>query len=103
MLDITDDNRIASEVCEYTGIEEKPLWRDQHRNIVAYPNPASDVINISNCQGANMSLQNMVGQVHGTWENVQGSIDVSAVPEGMYLLQIDLGSDRIVRKVSVRR
>ena len=103
MLDITDDNRIASEVCEYTGIEEKPLWRDQHRNIVAYPNPASDVINISNCQGANMILQNMVGQVHGTWENVQGSIAVSAVPEGMYLLQIDLGSDRIVRKVSVRR
>jgi putative CocE/NonD family hydrolase len=70
-----------------------------------YPNPANDILNInltSNLQGAMFQIYNEAGQLLKI-QNLNGSfsfIDISALPVGVYTIQIKNGAQLLNRKLT---
>lgn len=79
-------------------------------NIVAgeinvYPNPASDVINVANAEGAQISVFDMNGRMVANVESASANqtIDASVLAKGMYIVRIADGQNVTTKKVSVVR
>ena len=79
-------------------------------NIVAgeinvYPNPASDVINVANAEGAQVSVFDMNGRMVANVESASANqtIDASVLAKGMYIVRIADGQNVTTKKVSVVR
>ena len=67
-------------------------------NIICYPNPASDVLNIQGAKaGATYSVLNVTGLVLKTGFMSSDQIDIDDLPAGMYMLQVQQGVDVIVK------
>lgn len=68
-----------------------------------FPNPAKDILNISNAQGFKVQLVNMLGKVVYESRNnpVKTQIDVSSYEPGLYLLKVDDGLEVNVLKLIV--
>ncbi|GAP72202.1 hypothetical protein SAMD00024442_27_12 [Candidatus Symbiothrix dinenymphae] len=61
-----------------------------------YPNPTSDVVHITNGNGMEVKVYNLSGELlQRTNEN---SIDLSAEPNGIYLLQVGKQTVKVVKK-----
>lgn len=72
-----------------------------------YPNPVNGVLNytITDFSGtAEFSIYNMVGNMiyNNTFTNANGTIDMSAVKSGSYILKVKSGNDVFVRKIMVK-
>jgi len=89
----TEFNLVMSSVepTEYVGVEENVL-----SNAVVYPNPASDVINISmknELTNAKVSIVDAMGRVvlNQSIDNDFVSLDVAGLEEGIYFVKIANG------------
>ncbi|MCX6270038.1 MAG: T9SS type A sorting domain-containing protein [Bacteroidetes bacterium] len=82
----------------YTGISEL-----SERKINVYPNPACNVINVSNIKGANVQLADMLGRViheeHAGSNSIQ--IDINNYKPGIYFIKVYNGDTVKVIKVLV--
>lgn len=75
-----------------------------------YPNPVFDVLTIENLDNSNsawtLTFYNIIGQVVQEEMNITDPIhqmDISSFEIGNYILQIELGQERFVRKISILR
>ncbi len=103
MLDITDDNRVSSVVCEYTDVDENVFDENVFDKVVVYPNPVNNILNITNCEGATVEIINVTGQAVITKTDFNGTIDVSSVPDGFYLVKVTDERSQIVRKINIQK
>ncbi|MCK5339006.1 MAG: T9SS type A sorting domain-containing protein, partial [Bacteroidales bacterium] len=103
MLDITDDNRVSSVVCEYTDVDENVFDENAFDKVVVYPNPVNNILNITNCEGATVEIINVTGQAVITKTDFNGTIDVSSVPDGFYLVKVTDDRSQIVRKINIQK
>ena len=97
---VSSNNTACIQVSRGTGVE----------NIVAgeinvYPNPASDVINVANAEGARISVFDMNGRMVANVESASANqaIDASVLAKGMYIVRIADGQNVTTKKVSVVR
>lgn len=72
-----------------------------------YPNPATDYIMVEldqKCVG-NISILNLVGNVIVNTEinSLNMRIDLTGLPEGIYFLNIQTDTDRIVKKIKIQK
>jgi hypothetical protein len=85
------------------GIAEHILF-DQ--NIVLYPNPASDKINIeaANLSSYTYKITNLLGKVVLTEEvnNRATSIDISGINKGIYFLSVESNGQNATRKIIIQ-
>jgi len=79
----------------------------EESKIKLYPNPATDRLNISfadQMHGAEVSIVDLSGRVHIRMpvSSSQFSVDISALPEGLYFLKTDYKGQSSVMKFSKR-
>jgi PKD repeat protein len=103
MLNITDENRNVNAVCEYTNLDENTFNENNFDKVYVYPNPASNVLNITNCEGASIEIINVSGQVVLSKTNAGGKINISAIPDGIYLVKVNYRNSQLVKRISVQR
>lgn len=74
-------------------------------NISIWPNPATNVININNAKGANISILNPTGEEVILKNNISNHqvIDISSLNEGAYILVINNKEDIITQKLIIIR
>ena len=74
-------------------------------NMEIYPNPANNVLNIENANGANVSVFNMLGQelVSVNVNDNMQAINVSELPEGSYVVRIANGAKIKAQKLNIVR
>ncbi|WKN46284.1 T9SS type A sorting domain-containing protein [Tunicatimonas pelagia] len=107
---VTDDS-ISFEYIEEEQKQDVPTKSmrtessDQVLDVLVYPNPSNQQINLSfNKKGTyHIELMDKQGQVVAEQESMNGkeSIDVSALSEGLYYLRICLGSAVLTKKVFI--
>lgn len=73
-------------------------------NIALYPNPTNGVLNITNAEGAQLVVYNMLGQIIVSKDRIdyQEIIDLSNLTSGVYYVQLQNGSETKVKKVVVK-
>lgn len=73
-------------------------------NIALYPNPTTGVLNITNAEGAQLVVYNMLGQIIVSKDRIdyQEIIDLSNLTSGVYYVQLQNGSETKVKKVVVK-
>jgi hypothetical protein len=73
-----------------------------------YPNPTRDMFNISATLSATQFIQirlvDLKGQtvhqeIYNNQNNIQTTIDVGELPDGIYILQIQAGNQQVIRKI----
>ncbi|NPA67027.1 MAG: T9SS type A sorting domain-containing protein [Chlorobi bacterium] len=69
-------------------------------NFKIYPNPASDVVKFSETAGT-IELVGIKGNIIKKYKNVS-SVDISGIPEGIYILKISSQNNIIVKKLIVQ-
>jgi len=90
----------VEEACN-AGIE------DQHSTslISIFPNPAENVISVSTMSGVEtdeISIYNQIGQQVLYFNEFSGSIDISTLQPGMYIIEVVLGEMKIREKLVVQ-
>lgn len=72
-------------------------------NQIQFPNPVSDVINITSIINLDkVELYNLLGNLVLKTETNTNSIDVSNLPSGIYLISVYSGNERVVKKISIQ-
>jgi hypothetical protein len=95
----TADVTITANFTPEIGIK---TYADQ--NIQLYPNPATSMVYFKGIEtGSTVRVMNTVGQLVNTYENVNNSIDISSLEQGVYFLQIEtsgtiVGKARLIKK-----
>ncbi|MCU7613679.1 M12 family metallo-peptidase [Chryseobacterium sp. GMJ5] len=84
-------NIISSGRGETTGI--KDLFTD----IKLYPNPAKDVLNISNTASEEYKIFDMAGKLINSGKLNRGSVNVSNLTKGAYMIQVGEVSKRFIK------
>jgi hypothetical protein len=87
------------------------MENDLNNAISVYPNPASDNLNLKwNASGTkyfDIHLYNSIGEEVMRSEKMktnsvtENKIDISSLPNGIYLLVIENGTDRVTKKIVV--
>lgn len=73
-------------------------------SILVWPNPTSGIISISGLpQPADVQVYSVQGQLMKTVQQAESTVDVSDLPAGVYLLNIPVGKNLLVRKMVVRK
>ena len=73
-------------------------------NINIYPNPTTGVLFFSGLEKANIAVFNATGIQVAEYTNFAGnSLDISALPNGMYFINIQTGENTITKKVALNR
>ena len=70
---------------------------DYNNNIMVYPNPANNVVNISGIDVVNIKFFNSVGQSVLNQHNTN-TINVSTLQNGIYLLTIETSTGSLIQK-----
>jgi hypothetical protein len=70
---------------------------DYEDNIKIYPNPASDIINITGADIANIKIFNSMGQLISN-QNHKNEINVSEFQNGIYLFSVEVSTGHIIQK-----
>jgi len=70
---------------------------DYKDNIIIYPNPANNVINIIGDKVSNLKMYNNIGQLILTQHNTN-TINVNGLTDGLYLLTIELSTGHTTQK-----
>ena len=71
--------------------------RDYNYNILIYPNPANNIINIAGTDITNIKIFNNIGQIILN-ENNTNTINVSGLTNGLYLLTIETSTGQTTQK-----
>ncbi|KQT23264.1 secretion protein [Chryseobacterium sp. Leaf405] len=66
-------------------------------DIKLYPNPAKDILNISNTTNEDYKIFDMGGKLINSGKLERGSVDVSALIKGAYIIQIGETSKRFIK------
>jgi hypothetical protein len=76
----------------------------QEHNFDVYPNPASEVLNVKSTDGSfTYRLLDLTGrQIRTGAADGRAAINVSSLPAGVYMLQLNSESKTITQKVIVR-
>lgn len=76
-----------------------------NNTVNVFPNPASTAITVENVAGAQISVFNIAGQEVLSVEaaNANETLNVSALPEGMYIVRVVNGTEVGTSKVSIVR
>ena len=76
-----------------------------NNEVNAYPNPANTTITVENVAGAQISVFNIAGQEVLSVEaaSANETLNVSALPEGMYIVRVVNGTEVGTTKVSIVR
>ncbi|MCE3227737.1 MAG: C-terminal target protein [Bacteroidetes bacterium] len=81
-----------------------------NNNLSVFPNPASDMINISldnkSNENVSVSLTNLVGQTVkeqtlGNDNVIKTNVDVSGLSKGIYLMNVKIGNTSSVKKIAI--
>lgn len=65
-----------------------------------FPNPANEKISISSPQKIDLlEIYNLQGKLIKRFTNVNNEINISDIPKGIYLINVHIGSDILVRKL----
>ncbi len=84
------------------GISDKPL---NEVDVVIFPNPAKDILTIS-CENTaiieEVVIYNQTGQKVFVGELVNNTIDVSNLPNGMYIVELVAKEWQIRKKLIIR-
>lgn len=101
---INFDSLFKTSLCgAVSGINEPEL----NAHINAFPNPANGVLNIAITNAtesaANLTLIDMLGNevLTNQWNGQNVAMDVTALPQGNYILRISMGSNAAYRKVLI--
>lgn len=82
-----------------TGVRETPLGDE----LQVYPNPATGCLSVSTRAADKGSVQiaDLQGRVllHDQLVNGSARLDVSALARGIYLLEVNTGAERVVKKI----
>lgn len=72
-------------------------------HIVVYPNPATEVINfdIHNSVVKKVEIQNLVGQVIVSQVNTNNTLDISKLPEGLFIVTFYNESNQLISTVKI--
>lgn len=87
--------------------EQEPVGLNEHKNTLAfslYPNPARGVLYIGTEKAATIdrvSISDLTGRQLAVHTQVSGSIDVSALKAGIYLVQVQSGQQSAVKKLVI--
>lgn len=85
---------------DMSGISTEDITLD---NISVYPNPAKDLVNIVNAEGASIEVYNMGGSKVMNIENLtQNHIDISTLDNGLYIIRIVNGNEMKNVKLEVK-
>ncbi len=57
-------------------------------SIKVYPNPVSNTLTVENTEGGNFKILNLLGQQVISGKTTAQRIDVSALPQGSYILKV---------------
>ena len=72
-------------------------------NLIIYPNPASDQLNINTTENIEqVTIMNIVGQQVKIYNNPNNAISVSGLNPGIYLVNIAINGQSITRKIIVK-
>jgi hypothetical protein len=76
--------------------------------ISLYPNPTTGLVNLNLTSlkaDATIQIVNAIGQVVYMTEKVNGiiSVDLSALPNGMYFANIKAGNETFVKKININK
>lgn len=101
---INFDSLFKTSLCgAISGVKEVAL----DANINTYPNPAGGVLNIAIANaGADFAALTLIDMMAneiltGSWTGQNATMDVSALPQGNYVLRITIGSNSAYKKVLV--
>lgn len=73
-------------------------------NIIVYPNPAKDIITISNLENnSTISIFDAVGRIYYTSNSLIKNINVSSYPNGVYYLSIKSNNKISTKKIIIAR
>jgi len=70
---------------------------DYKDNIIVYPNPANNAVHISGADVRSIKIFNNIGQLILTQHNTN-TINVSGLPNGIYILSIEISTGYIIHK-----
>ncbi|HPG74262.1 MAG TPA: T9SS type A sorting domain-containing protein, partial [Bacteroidales bacterium] len=72
-------------------------------DISVYPNPANDIVNLNNVEGANIQVVDITGKVLVNMNAAQNSVavDMSAFAQGTYIIRILNENGLTVKKVNL--
>lgn len=77
----------------------------ENAGIMLYPNPASDVLSVNipakDAQSVSLYILDLKGKVVISGSNINGQIDVSQLPNGLYTVIISTDNRRFSHKVSI--
>lgn len=68
-----------------------------------YPNPAKETVTITNVNGADVVVYNIIGEVVASFDNASDKVmvDVSNLAEGTYIVNIKTANETITKKINV--
>lgn len=98
---LTDNSKLVTSLQEQIGIIEE--YKDSKKELVVYPNPSSDVINITYIGTNSCAIYNASGQLINRFNFTNNtSIDISEIERGSYLLEISnpegITSSKFIKK-----
>lgn len=102
--DITYDFSEDSMNCEYTSLPPAP---DQNVHIYLHTSADGNILNIENNSVRHVIKQVNILDMNGreiySFNNKTAAIDISALPQGIYLCQINLDNHEIVSRKFIRK
>ena len=95
-----DDILMNGVLADLTGLEDNML-----NEVNLYPNPTTGIVNISNVNGATISIVNMIGQtVYSTVATSDTfTIDASVWEQGTYIVRIANNDEVMVKKFNLMK
>jgi hypothetical protein len=108
----TSGTVVTKDVSTYvnTAIVAGLTQHEINNNLSVFPNPASDMLNISLDNAANetvsVSLTNMIGQTVkeqnlGSNTSIKSNLDVNGLSKGIYLMNVKIGNSSSVKKIVI--
>lgn len=97
---VTTNNMGIVHVIRRVGIEDV-----DENGVNVYPNPATEVINIANAEGAQISIFDIAGKLISSVASASANEAISCADfaKGLYIVRIAEGNKVITKKVSVVR
>ncbi len=89
-----------------TTVSNSPLEKPNAARVKVFPNPAHQIIHLSfspsaSSQPKSIRLLNALGQTIDTWTTTQRiqPLDVSGIPNGMYILKVQVDGDQYITRI----